>query len=54
MGRSVVSQWPGQDSNLRTTDYESAALTTELPGRVGSEATTGRGPGGARRPAQVR
>jgi hypothetical protein len=27
--------WPGQDSNLRTTDYESAALTTELPGRQG-------------------
>jgi hypothetical protein len=21
------SQWPGQDSNLRATDYESAALT---------------------------
>jgi hypothetical protein len=25
-------EWPGQDSNLRATDYESAALTTELPG----------------------
>jgi hypothetical protein len=22
-----LSQWPGQDSNLRATDYESAALT---------------------------
>ena len=31
MARS--SRWPGQDSNLRATDYESAALTTELPGR---------------------
>jgi hypothetical protein len=34
-----LSQWPGQDSNLRPTDYESAALTIELPGR-GGEATT--------------
>jgi hypothetical protein len=25
--------WPGEDSNLRATDYESAALTAELPGR---------------------
>src|SRR6202046_194264 len=33
-----MHEWPGQDSNLRTTDYESAALTTELPGRAG-EAT---------------
>jgi hypothetical protein len=23
----ALSQWPGQDSNLRATDYESAALT---------------------------
>ena len=22
-----ISRWPGQDSNLRATDYESAALT---------------------------
>ncbi len=26
-------EWPGWDSNPRATDYESAALTTELPGR---------------------
>jgi hypothetical protein len=24
-------KWAGEDSNLRPTDYESAALTTELP-----------------------
>src|SRR6202046_4528641 len=30
-----MHEWPGQDSNLRTTDYESAALTTELRGRAG-------------------
>ena len=29
-----LHRWPGQDSNLRATDYESAALTTELPGRA--------------------
>jgi hypothetical protein len=28
--------WPGQDSNLGATDYESAALTAELPGRYGA------------------
>jgi hypothetical protein len=26
-------EWAGQDSNLRPTDYESAALTAELPAR---------------------
>src|SRR4051812_26728612 len=26
--------WAGEDSNLRLTDYESAALTAELPARV--------------------
>jgi hypothetical protein len=26
-------QWAGEDSNLRLTDYESAALTAELPAR---------------------
>ena len=30
-GSERVSRWAGQDSNLRPTDYESAALTTELP-----------------------
>jgi dihydrofolate reductase len=36
-------RWPGQDSNLRATDYESAALTTELPGRGRRDASTGSG-----------
>src|SRR3954453_14937398 len=29
----ALSQWAGEDSNLRLTDYESAALTAELPAR---------------------
>ena len=28
-----TSRWAGEDSNLRLTDYESAALTAELPAR---------------------
>ena len=32
--------WAGQDSNLRPTDYESAALTAELPARSRGDATT--------------
>src|ERR1700758_4740706 len=42
MAGALVRQarWPGQDLNLRATDYESAALTAELPGREVSEATT--------------
>lgn len=27
-------EWPQQDLNLRPTDYESAALTAELRGRL--------------------
>ena len=34
------SQWAGQDSNLRPTDYESAALTAELPAHSRGDATT--------------
>ena len=30
----VVYRWAGVDSNHRATDYESAALTTELPARI--------------------
>jgi hypothetical protein len=29
----ALRRWAGQDLNLRATDYESAALTTELPAR---------------------
>src|SRR4051794_32682161 len=32
--RPCSCRWAGQESNLRTTDYESAALTAELPARV--------------------
>src|SRR3954451_16674015 len=36
--------WAGEDSNLRTTDYESAALTAELPARpVGEPRSARRG-----------
>ena len=31
--RRSSDQWAGQDSNLRASDYESAALTAELPAR---------------------
>jgi hypothetical protein len=30
----LTTGWAGVDSNHRTTDYESAALTAELPARV--------------------
>ena len=33
---SAPHRWAGKDSNLRATDYESAALTPELPARHGS------------------
>src|SRR5207253_5131899 len=33
---SAPLRWAGQDSNLRPTDYESAALTAELPARRAS------------------
>jgi hypothetical protein len=31
--RAGFSVWAGEESNLRPTDYESAALTAELPAR---------------------
>jgi hypothetical protein len=30
----LYSEWAGVDSNHRATDYESAALTAELPARM--------------------
>src|SRR5947207_12739811 len=41
-------EWPGQESNLRATDYESAALTAELPGHCPGEASTGEAAWGGR------
>jgi hypothetical protein len=38
---SLQSAWAGKDSNLRLTDYESAALTTELPARSGNVSRRG-------------
>ena len=31
----ALHRWAGEDSNLRLTDYESAALTAELPAPPG-------------------
>jgi hypothetical protein len=38
----AFSVWAGEESNLRPTDYESAALTAELPARSKCDATTAR------------
>ena len=40
-GASRVCRWPGQDSNLRATDYESAALPLSYRALAASDAITG-------------
>ena len=39
MDTFAFDRWAGVDSNHRATDYESAALTPELPARVAHYST---------------